>query len=224
MGYNAGGWNMSSPISAPPKPSAAPDDLYRRDGYSWSLQQAEALRRRDLAAIDWENVIEEIESVGRAERGRWVSHCARAIEHLLAIEHWKDATAGQARHWRKEVRAFRIGMAAALDENPGLQGAQGELLGLAWKHGRARAVERLAGYAADEAGAVDDRPHERVADARLPRDCPYSAGHVAAYDPKRDKGPRPDVWPPAVAVRLNAVLGTDYEILREPQRGRGWSR
>ena len=71
---------------------------------------------------------------------------------------------------------------------------------------------------------MDDRPHLRAADARLPDDCPYLAEHVAAYDPKRDKQPRGDVWPPEVAVTFNSVLGTNYEIHRSPQRSRGWTR
>lgn len=224
MGYNAGGWIMSSLTSELPRRRATTPGLYERDGYGWALQQAEALRRRDLAAIDWDNVIEEIESVGRAERGRWVSHCARAIEHMLAIEHWKGATAGDLKHWQDEIEAFRRGMADALDENPGLQGAYGELLALAWRIGRRAAVKRLAGYAAEEAGADDERPHTRVVRAQLPGDCPYLVEHVSAYDPKLDEDPRPDVWPPAVAVRLNTALGRDYEILPGPERSSGWSR
>ena len=216
---------MASLTSELPRPRADKTSLYQQDGWSWSQQQAEALRCRDLQAIDWDNVIEEIESVGRAERGRWVSNAARAIEHLLAVEHWKSATAGELKHWRKEIRAFRIGMAAAIDENPSLQGEYAEMLALAWRAGRANAVERLAEYAAGAAGAADERPHLRAADARLPDECPYAAEHVTAYDPKRDKQPRSDVWPPGVAVAFNSVLRTDYEIVRGgPQRSRGWSR
>ena len=215
---------MASLTSQLPRPSAGETSLYRRDGWSWARQQADALRRRDLQAIDWDNVIEEIESVGRAERGRWVSNCARVIEHMLAVEHWKSATAGNVKHWRKEIRAFRLEMAAAIRANPGLQGEYEEMLSEAWDAGRARAVDRLAEYSASEAGADDDRPHERAADAQLPDDCPYLVEHVAAYDPKRNKQPRSDVWPPGVAVVFNSVLGTDYEIRQGLQRSRGWSR
>jgi len=215
---------MASLTSELPGPRAGETSLYQRDGWSWAKQQAEALRRRDLQAIDWDNVIEEIESVGRAERGRWVSNGARVIEHMLAVECWKSATAGELKHWRKEIRAFRIGMAAAIDENPGLQGEYAEMLALAWRAGRANALERLAEYSASEAGAGDDHPHLRIVDAQLPDECPYLAEHVAAYDPKRDKQPRGDVFPPGVAVAFNSALGTNYEIHRAPRRSRDWSR
>jgi len=36
----------------------------------------------------------ELPRPGWAERGKWVAHCAQAIEPLLAVEHWKAATAG----------------------------------------------------------------------------------------------------------------------------------
>ena len=46
------------------------------DFFSWALAQARLLRARKLDAIDWENVAEEIESLGRGqfnklESARW---------------------------------------------------------------------------------------------------------------------------------------------------------
>jgi hypothetical protein len=46
-------------------------DLYNRDIVTWSEQQAALLRRRAVgelvneAELDWDNIAEEIESVGR---------------------------------------------------------------------------------------------------------------------------------------------------------------
>ena len=51
--------------------------LYREDGYGWAIEQADALRRRDVGAIDWENVSEEIEAVGKSEKREWTSYCRR---------------------------------------------------------------------------------------------------------------------------------------------------
>ena len=215
---------MSSPTTELPRPRATSPGLYRSDLYSWAKQQAEALRRRDPDAIDWDNVIEEIEGLASEQKTRWVSNCAQALEHLLAIERWKSGSPGTLRKWEKEVLAFRGAMANALDANLGLQGEYGEMLAAAWKIARREAVERLAEYSAAEAGAEDEWPHRKVWRAKLPEDCPYLAEDVAAYDPKRDKEPRDDVWPPAVAVRLNATLGRDYKIRRGPQRAQSWSR
>ena len=211
---------MASLIAERPRAGAAPSGLYRRDGYAWAKQQAEALRRRDLQAIDWDNVIEEIEAVGRAERKPWVSNCAQALAHMQAIEHCKTATPANLEDWETEIRAFRGAMADAIDASHSLQGEYGEILAMAWKIGRREAVERLAAYAAQAAGRRSPKPFLRAAEAKLPEECPYLVEHVCPYDPKRDKAPRNDIWPPGVAAALNSVLDRDYRIIRRgPRRG-----
>ena len=77
------------------KPQSDAGAAYAVDPYTWSKVQADALRRRDFAAIDWENVAEEIETVGRSEKRALASYCERAVEHLLKIECWGSASAGE---------------------------------------------------------------------------------------------------------------------------------
>lgn len=64
--------------------------LYRRDIYLWSREQSAALRKAASAgsnlAIDWENVAEEIESVGNSERLALSSQIARIVEHLMKLD------------------------------------------------------------------------------------------------------------------------------------------
>ncbi len=62
------------------------------------LQQAEALKRRDFRVVDWDNIIEEIEALGRAESNNWKVYCARSIEHLLKIECYREATEKLLKH------------------------------------------------------------------------------------------------------------------------------
>ncbi|WP_376093450.1 DUF29 family protein [Roseomonas sp. CCTCC AB2023176] len=58
-----------------------PDDRYHRDIMAWSASQAERLRRlRDgeqVNDLDWDNVIEEVESVGKSELQAVLSLYAR---------------------------------------------------------------------------------------------------------------------------------------------------
>ena len=50
---------------------ARTDAAYDEDFYAWTQNQAQALRRagaeRNNAPVDWENVAEEIESMGRSQ-------------------------------------------------------------------------------------------------------------------------------------------------------------
>jgi hypothetical protein len=87
-----------------------PDDLYTDDILRWSGQQAALLRRlangeRVNDAIDWENVIEEVESVGRSELAAVESQLGRAVEHLLKLHGWPS---GPAAKWRHEALTFLV--------------------------------------------------------------------------------------------------------------------
>lgn len=193
-------------------PSREAAELYASDAYSWAMQQADALRRRDLDAIDWDNVIEEIESVGHRERTSWESPCAQALEHLLAIEHWSEASKDALRHWAREITLFRQQMADVLDRNPGLKGQYAPMYASAWRTGRRAAIRRLTEYEDPAMPKATQREWDRI---RLPRECPYARMHVVAYDPKRDWVPDTEIWPPAVAHVLNRRLGRSYPILPE---------
>jgi hypothetical protein len=86
-------------------------DLYDTDILTWSERQAELLRRRAAgelvndAEIDWPNVAEEIEAVGRTERRACESHLVQALLHDLKAEAWPLAR--DAPHWRAEARHQR---------------------------------------------------------------------------------------------------------------------
>lgn len=189
-------------------------ELYHSDEFSWAMQQAEALRRRNFDAIDWDNVIEEIEDVGARHKDKWIALCARTLEHLLAIEHRDRASNSALRAWVGEVDNFRRQIAKVLRRNPGLQGQYAAIFADAWEDARADAVARLAEYEADDpvpAKAVRWRWSQR-----LPERCPYLLEDVAAFDPRRDREPDAERWPPAVARRLNERLGRNYAAASGP--------
>ena len=86
-----------------------PDGLYDRDILVWSEQQANLLGR--LAAgervndeVDWPNVIEELEAVGRSELKSCESLLFQAMLHLMKLRLEPDSLA--ASHWRGEVIRF----------------------------------------------------------------------------------------------------------------------
>ena len=200
-------------------------ELYRSDGYTWAIEQADALRRRDLAAIDWDNVVEEIEDVGRREKNHWRGCCARVLEHLLKIEHYRKATHEVLRHWVSEINDFRREMADDIINNPGLQGEYETMFQGAWRTGRNYALRRLAEY--DESNGTSTlKQARRQRDRTLPEQCPYRLEDVTAFDLQRDRDPDEDVWPPSVARVLNTRLGDDYPVRPDRDRGRstGWSR
>jgi hypothetical protein len=85
-------------------------DLYDDDILLWSERQAELLRQhaasaRENGAIDWPNIIEEIESVGNEQRFAVESNLMQALIHMLKAAAWPLSDA--VPHWQAEARVFR---------------------------------------------------------------------------------------------------------------------
>lgn len=83
---------------------------YDSDILIWSEHQAALLRRmargeRVNDQVDWENVAEEIEDVGRSERNAVESHLVQALLHDLKAEAWPLSR--DVPHWRAEARGHR---------------------------------------------------------------------------------------------------------------------
>jgi hypothetical protein len=83
-------------------------ELYETDFVLWTEKTAELLLEKNYDAVDWENVIEEIESMGRSERRAIESLLTRLIEHLLKLAYWESERERNARHWRGEIARFRV--------------------------------------------------------------------------------------------------------------------
>jgi hypothetical protein len=85
------------------------ETLYDTDALAWSETQAALLRRlargeRVNASIDWDNVIDEVETVGRSELRAVRSLLEQAILHILKAHAWPAHR--DAPHWRTEAAVF----------------------------------------------------------------------------------------------------------------------
>jgi hypothetical protein len=84
--------------------------LYDLDFPTWSEQQADLLTRlargeRVNSDVDWSNVIEEVQALGRSEVRAVRSAITRALEHLLKIVGFPH---GPVEHWAGEAFIFLI--------------------------------------------------------------------------------------------------------------------
>jgi hypothetical protein len=57
--------------------------LYERDFYAWTQEQAALLRSGRLEQLDTEHLAEEIEALGRQERRELVNRLGILLGHLL---------------------------------------------------------------------------------------------------------------------------------------------
>ena len=86
-----------------------PDGLYERDALAWAETQADLLRRLAAGelvnqAIDWPNVIEEVQDVGLSELRACKSLLLQGLIHILKMAAWPSSRS--AEHWDDEADAF----------------------------------------------------------------------------------------------------------------------
>jgi len=56
---------------------------YETDYNQWLKETVKQLQERNFEQVDWDNLIEEIESMGKSDRRALMSLLTRLIEHLL---------------------------------------------------------------------------------------------------------------------------------------------
>jgi uncharacterized protein DUF29 len=90
---------------------------YESDILAWSERQGELLHRIargervNDADLDWPNIAEEIESVGRSQLSAVRSLLTQALIHMLKAEAWPSSLAAPG--WRAEAIRFRQDAAEA---------------------------------------------------------------------------------------------------------------
>lgn len=185
---------MPSTIPATPNTCPVPplNELYRNDSYTWAVEQAAALRRRDFDAVDWDNVIEEVEDVGRSRERAWESQCQTIVLHMLQLQHWQPEDPMIGMGWILTVGNARMELEKTVNENPGLKPARGQMLREAWRYGRRLAVNQLAVHEFGSQGASGYKNAQHRWMQRIPESCTYTLAQIEDED----------WWPEEVRPRL----------------------
>jgi hypothetical protein len=113
--------------------------LYETDTYTWAMKQSDALRRRSANEIDWDNVAEEIESVGKTELRELRSRYTVLLTHLLK---WLIQPHSRSASWEITIKGQRRELTRHLAANPGLKLLRDSTFGEAYMEARdAAAIE-----------------------------------------------------------------------------------
>ncbi len=125
-------------------------DLYATDIVLWSERQGELLRRRGAgelvndAELDWPNITEEIEALGRSERASLRSKINTVIEHLMRLE--TSPATDPRRGWKITVSRARGDIGELLNDSPSLHRFIPEMLTSQTLRARKDVAEWLAIY------------------------------------------------------------------------------
>jgi hypothetical protein len=141
-----------------------PSQLYDHDYYAWVRDQVRALREHRIEDIDFENVAEEIEDLGKSEKRSVESPLETLLAHSLKLSYAHGITRDRnARLWENTIELARFRIRRLLDESPSLRPALEELFDKAYKAARISA-RRALGFPREPLPETPPWPLEQILD------------------------------------------------------------
>ncbi|MDQ3560219.1 MAG: DUF29 domain-containing protein [Pseudomonadota bacterium] len=132
--------------------------LYERDFHAWSEDQHRVLKARSSAGLDWDNLAEEIRSLGGSERSEIRSRLVVVLHHLLK---WQYQPSRRKAGWTASILEARDQLNERLKESPSLRSYPATVVDKQYVIARLRA--------ADETELPLDT---------FPEQCPYDLAEI----------------------------------------------
>ncbi|GAB4149554.1 MAG: DUF29 domain-containing protein [Cyanobacteria bacterium J069] len=92
--------------------------LYDEDFLEWTQQQAEYLRKGYWAKLDVENLVEELEALGRSEQRELGSYLQVLLMHLLKCQYQPER---RTKSWEDTLSNCRDKIQDCLEDTPSLR-------------------------------------------------------------------------------------------------------
>lgn len=105
--------------------------LYESDFLLWTQDTIAKLKARDFDHLDFENLIEEVEALGRSEKNELASRLETLLAHLLKRIYIDMPQ--EFNGWERTIREQRRRLTQALRKTPSLKSVWDELLDDAWE-------------------------------------------------------------------------------------------
>lgn len=93
-------------------------ERYDSDFYSWVIESSKLLRQKKFEELDIDNLIEEIESMGKSAKRELMTRFSILIAHLLK---WKYQPQRQSNSWKLTIKNQRFDLHDLLNDNPSLK-------------------------------------------------------------------------------------------------------
>lgn len=101
-----------------PETSIPSTQLYDRDFYLWLQETAQLLRTGEFDKLDIENLVEEIESMGRSDKRSIKSNLEVVLMHLLKYKYQPEQ---RSNSWRLTIFEHRDRLEAEFLDSPSLR-------------------------------------------------------------------------------------------------------
>ena len=112
---------------------------YDDDLYEWTVEQAALLRKRAANELDYDNLAEEIESLGKSDRREVLSRLENLVLHLLKLQYQPNK---QSPSWFGSVQEARNRLEDLLEQSPSLKPYTAECLPRAYVRAREKALRQ----------------------------------------------------------------------------------
>ncbi len=135
---------------------------YHNDFYAWLIHNASLMRQGKLAEIDFENVAEELEAMGRSEKRELVNRLAVLMMHLLK---WAYQPQKRTNSWKYTIREQRKRLLQLLKDSPSL------------KHDLEQTMSD-----AYETAILKAARETRLDENHFPKECPFSLQEILSNE------------------------------------------
>ncbi|RLJ71395.1 uncharacterized protein DUF29 [Hydrogenivirga caldilitoris] len=150
-------------------------ELYDKDFPRWVDINLQLLKEKAYDLVDWENLLEEIEDMGRRYLDTCISYLAIILEHLYKWDNFKNLVGTDGgRSWIRSVENSRTRIRAMLKEYPSLRNKLSEEIERAWIRARSKLEIWLRNS--------DYDPE----DFNIPEKCPYNYEEAMTRDLKKE--------------------------------------
>jgi len=136
--------------------------LYETDFYGWIQQQAGVLRAGSFAALDLDNLIEEIESMGKSHQRALESRLEILLIHLLK---WQFQPERRSKSWQFTIEEQRDRIVGHLKKNPSLQSSLPDCMQDAYRYARRGAARET-----------------QLDSTVFPSECPWTFDEIISED------------------------------------------
>ncbi len=92
--------------------------LYQADYYGWLQENAQLIREKRFSELDVDNIIEELESMGKSEKRELSNRLTVLLMHLLK---WQYQSVKRSTSWRNTIAVQRIDIRELLEDSPSLR-------------------------------------------------------------------------------------------------------
>ncbi|TAF10161.1 MAG: DUF29 domain-containing protein [Nostocales cyanobacterium] len=91
--------------------------LYETDDSFWLEETIILLKEKRFQDLDVDNLIEELETLGKRDKNAVASLLEQIIRHLLLLQYWTEEYDLNGNHWQTEIIGFRNQLERLLTNN-----------------------------------------------------------------------------------------------------------